>query len=236
MPVFTDALLGDTMDLSAAEFGAYMLILIATWRNNGKPLPDDDVRLARTCRTRQDTWSRFYRAALIKFFDISDGFWHQKRLEKEWRRLSTKLVVEVPSHDTFNGSSLGSNPLKSPKSRLQRARATKSISKLKNPSSSSLPVAARACVPSVGAAHARDTEEPRSIGSILGLAKESPPPPSDEDRRVEQRQRHARYLIERADRDGLELYYAAQLSDDPSDGQRMFELTEARLTAEGWEC
>jgi uncharacterized protein YdaU (DUF1376 family) len=62
------------------------------------------------------------------FFDISDGSWRQKRLEKEWKKYRAKLVVEVPSHDTFNGSSLGSNVLKSKKTGAQRARATISIS------------------------------------------------------------------------------------------------------------
>jgi uncharacterized protein YdaU (DUF1376 family) len=33
MPVFTDALLGDTMRLSTEEFGAYCLLLFVTWRN-----------------------------------------------------------------------------------------------------------------------------------------------------------------------------------------------------------
>ena len=50
MPVATDALLADTTHLSADEFGAYCLILFATWRNNGVPLADDDKRLARICR------------------------------------------------------------------------------------------------------------------------------------------------------------------------------------------
>jgi uncharacterized protein YdaU (DUF1376 family) len=84
MPLATDALIGDTTHLSAEEFGAYLLILIATWRNNGCPLPDDDVRLSRICRCGWNRWATKIRPRLIEFFDISDGYWHQKRLENTW--------------------------------------------------------------------------------------------------------------------------------------------------------
>jgi uncharacterized protein YdaU (DUF1376 family) len=87
MPLFTDALIGDTMHLSAAEFGAYMLILIATWRNNGQALPDNDVRLARIAKTHPRNWPRV-RDAIVGFFDLSGGTWTQKRLVKEWLRVT----------------------------------------------------------------------------------------------------------------------------------------------------
>lgn len=85
MPVFTDALIGDTMHLSPEEFGAYCLILFATWRNNGKPLPDDGSRLSRICRVSETRWRTRIRPVLVGFFDVSEGTWRQKRLEKEWR-------------------------------------------------------------------------------------------------------------------------------------------------------
>lgn len=85
MPVFIDALLGDTLHLSAEEFGAYCLLLFATWRNNGRALADDDRKLARICRVTEDRWRKRIKPALHGFFAISDGFWHQKRLEKEWK-------------------------------------------------------------------------------------------------------------------------------------------------------
>src|SRR5580765_2089602 len=84
MPVFIDALIGDTLHLSAEEFGAYCLILFATWRNNGRALGDDDRELARICRVSETRWRRILRPKLLGFFNISDGNWRQKRLEKEW--------------------------------------------------------------------------------------------------------------------------------------------------------
>lgn len=84
----TDALIGDTQDLSTEEFGAYLLILIATWRNNGKALVDDDKRLARITRVGSNRFSTKIKPRLSQFFDISDGYWHQKRLEIMWKRAS----------------------------------------------------------------------------------------------------------------------------------------------------
>jgi uncharacterized protein YdaU (DUF1376 family) len=84
MPVFTDALLGDTLHLSNAEFGSYCLLLFATWRNNGQAIADDDRKLARICRVTVAQWQRKLRPILVPFFCVDDGFWHQKRLEKEW--------------------------------------------------------------------------------------------------------------------------------------------------------
>ena len=84
MAVFTDALLGDTMDLSVEEFGAYCLILFVTWRNNGQPLEDDPHRMSRIVRVSERRWKAVVRPAIERFFDLTDGRWRQKRLEKEW--------------------------------------------------------------------------------------------------------------------------------------------------------
>lgn len=87
MPVATDALIADTTHLSAEEFGAYCLILFATWRNNGKPLPDNDLFLSRVCRVSLNQFKAKIKPMLLGFFDISDGYLHQKRLEREWVRV-----------------------------------------------------------------------------------------------------------------------------------------------------
>jgi uncharacterized protein YdaU (DUF1376 family) len=84
MPVFPDALIGDTTHLTMEEFGVYCMILFVTWRNNGQPLPDDDKRMARICRMSGKKWAAV-RPAVADFFDLSEGVWRQKRLEKEWK-------------------------------------------------------------------------------------------------------------------------------------------------------
>lgn len=93
MPVFVDALLGDTLHLSAEEFGAYCLLLFAIWRNNGQPLDDDDEELARICRIPLPQWRRRTRAKLARFFDLSDGTWRQGRLEHEWDFVQNRARV-----------------------------------------------------------------------------------------------------------------------------------------------
>ena len=93
MPVFTDALLGDTLHLTAEEFGAYLLLLFATWRNNGAALPDDPKRLARTCRVSEARWSQKLRPVLAEFFDVEAGKWRQGRLEKEWEIVAKRKAI-----------------------------------------------------------------------------------------------------------------------------------------------
>ena len=91
MPVFVDALIGDTLGLSPESFGAFCLILFATWRNDGKPFADDDCRLARICRVTVKRWRERLRPELIGFFDLSAGTWRQHRLEKEWNFVAKQV-------------------------------------------------------------------------------------------------------------------------------------------------
>ncbi len=100
MPVFPDALIADTTHLSAEEFGAYCLILFATWRNNGRPFPDNAKRLAHVCRVTERRWLTKLRPVIVGFFDLSDGLWRQKRLEKEW-----EYVVKFGAKQRANSAS-----------------------------------------------------------------------------------------------------------------------------------
>lgn len=84
MPLFCDAYLGDTMPLSLEEHGAYLKILIVTWNNNGQPLPDDDVRMARILGISLARWRDKIKPAISPFFDMTGGTFVQSRLEKEW--------------------------------------------------------------------------------------------------------------------------------------------------------
>jgi uncharacterized protein YdaU (DUF1376 family) len=98
MPVFTDALIGGTTHLTAEEFGAYLLILFAYWRNNGVPFANDDRRLARIARVSTYRWTSKIRPAIVGFFDLSEGAWFQKRLDKEFKFVSkTRAVNEAKS-------------------------------------------------------------------------------------------------------------------------------------------
>lgn len=56
LPLFTDAYLADTIHLTAAQHGAYMLMLMAAWRTKDCALPNDDEFLARVTRMDKRTW------------------------------------------------------------------------------------------------------------------------------------------------------------------------------------
>ena len=88
MPLFTDAYLGDTMHLSLEEHGAYLKLLMIIWRNNGQPVEDDDKRIARMLGVSVPKWRSKLRPAIAPFFDLSEGTFRQKRLEKEWQYVS----------------------------------------------------------------------------------------------------------------------------------------------------
>lgn len=87
MPLYTDALLGDTTHLDATEFGAYCLILFTMWRSGGS-LPDDDARLAKVARVNPAAWRKI--GPIVREFLTPDGAGKltQKRLAAE---LSTRL-------------------------------------------------------------------------------------------------------------------------------------------------
>lgn len=80
MPLYIGDYLADTMRLSMAQHGAYMLLLMEQWRNG--PLPKDEGELARIVRCDVKEWRRVGPAVLRYFEDTPDGY-VQRRLERE---------------------------------------------------------------------------------------------------------------------------------------------------------
>lgn len=81
MPLYIADYLADTQHLTRDEHGAYLLLIMAYWRNGG-PLPDDDKRMAAIVKATRKEWDEL-RQVLAEFFEIADGMWHQKRLDEE---------------------------------------------------------------------------------------------------------------------------------------------------------
>jgi len=94
LPIFTDALLGDTQHLTQAEFGAYMLMLIVAWRTPGCCLPNDDLYLCRISRSTKN-WHRIKRAVMPFWHLGEDEQWRQKRLTYEHLRAAE--IVSIAS-------------------------------------------------------------------------------------------------------------------------------------------
>jgi uncharacterized protein YdaU (DUF1376 family) len=73
--------LSDTMSLTRAEHGSYILLIMAYWKNGG-PIRNDDLILAEIAKCHGDEWPRT-KAALSSFFDTSNGTWRHKWIERE---------------------------------------------------------------------------------------------------------------------------------------------------------
>lgn len=86
LPVFTDAFISDTTHLTAAQTGAYFMLLMMAWRTKGNCLPDDDGKLARWARMDMRTW-KIHKHAVMAFWhkDASQN-WRQGRLDDERKR------------------------------------------------------------------------------------------------------------------------------------------------------
>jgi uncharacterized protein YdaU (DUF1376 family) len=73
--------LADTAHLTTIEHGAYLLLLMNYWQR-GAGLPDDDTKLARIARLSLKDWTKI-RATIADLFQIEDGQWRHKRVERE---------------------------------------------------------------------------------------------------------------------------------------------------------
>ena len=84
MPTYWGDYLKDTGHLSAAEHGAYLLLIGHYW-TTGHPLPDVDEALRRVARMEPKEWRRC-RDTIRAFFQVGDGVWRHKRIEAELER------------------------------------------------------------------------------------------------------------------------------------------------------
>ena len=80
MPLYIGDYLADTMHLTGAEHGAYLLLLMHAWRNG--PLPDNDRALAAIARTDAKDWKEIG-PTIRAFFTVTPAGLTQPRLERE---------------------------------------------------------------------------------------------------------------------------------------------------------
>lgn len=82
LQLWTDAYLGDTSHLTTIEHGAYLLLLIAMWRNKAS-LPNDDRMLAKYARLTPGQWQRI-KPTIWPFFNEDGDYITQGRLTDEY--------------------------------------------------------------------------------------------------------------------------------------------------------
>ncbi|MBZ9742154.1 MULTISPECIES: YdaU family protein [unclassified Mesorhizobium] len=133
MQLYVSDFVGDTLQLSTEQIGAYMLLLMAMW-NAGGSLPDDEARLARVARLPLKRW-RAISADLLAFFEREGGQVGHKRLTKELRKALLKsearaaagarggaaTALKTKAHVTANADVLARH---SPDTRKQMEKAS----------------------------------------------------------------------------------------------------------------
>lgn len=93
MPLWVSDFLGDTLDLDAAEIGAYMLLLMAQWNRGGNSLPDDPKKLQRVARCGR-SWPKIWGQIERYFERDADGIYN-KRLRLVAQNVAAKRTVNA---------------------------------------------------------------------------------------------------------------------------------------------
>ena len=81
MPLYVTDYLGDTPHLNTEQHGAYLLLLMAAWKMEGR-LPDNDDQLAAIARLTPAAW-RKHRLVIRPLFLAADGVLTHKRVSAE---------------------------------------------------------------------------------------------------------------------------------------------------------
>lgn len=89
LPLFGSDYLADTQHLSTEQHGAYLLLMIAAWRQDDGGLPLDDKKLARISGLSTRKWLAI-KDTILDFWFVEDGRIFQQRLLKERRFAAQK--------------------------------------------------------------------------------------------------------------------------------------------------
>jgi uncharacterized protein YdaU (DUF1376 family) len=88
MPLYIADYMADAAHLSTLEHGAYLLLIMTYWQR-GKPLPNSDERLANVARMSVVEWGTV-KPVLAEFFCDDGDSWCHKRIDAELSRFRDK--------------------------------------------------------------------------------------------------------------------------------------------------
>lgn len=110
IPLFVDSYLADTTHLTTEQHGAYLLLLMAAWREHDCGLPSDETRLAAKAGVTLPRWRKIA-PAIMEMWTYEGGRWKQKRLLKEWTYVREKRVKRTAAANARWSSSEDANAL-----------------------------------------------------------------------------------------------------------------------------
>lgn len=90
MPLYVADYMADAAHLSTLQHGAYLLLIMTYWQR-GKPLPNDDEMLARICRLSKRDFAR-NRAVLLSYFQEMKNTLVHSRIEGELAKVRAKSL------------------------------------------------------------------------------------------------------------------------------------------------
>lgn len=90
MPLYVADYLADAAHLTTIQHGAYLMMLMTYWQR-GKPLPADDVQLARIARMGRKEWNA-NRAELRSFFYEEENLLKHRRVDAELAKVAAKSL------------------------------------------------------------------------------------------------------------------------------------------------
>ena len=85
MQLYVADYLADTLYLDVIESGAYLHLLMNYWQT-GKPLPDDDKKLARIAKCTEEQWLNV-RSTIVPYFVQRDGVLSHSRVERDLHKV-----------------------------------------------------------------------------------------------------------------------------------------------------
>ena len=94
VPMWADAFLRDTMDMSAEEIGAYHLIIYAMWKRENCDLPNDPRRLSRIARVSTRAWNSRVGPAITSLLSVTDSNIISAKLQKEALETERHLIAQ----------------------------------------------------------------------------------------------------------------------------------------------
>lgn len=100
MPLYWGDYIKATRHLTAAEHGAYLLLIGHYWVT-GEPLPNDDQRLSRIAGMTAKEWAK-HSPVIKKFFSVDLSTWRHKRVEEELAK--SKQITQAKAEAGRKGS------------------------------------------------------------------------------------------------------------------------------------